>query len=100
MLPVSGLMIDTQTDVCQEGADWQEEHAISLVLPSVRFGKFLVSLLLAPDYSHTEARHSAHWILFFHKNSTEFPCGGFCVFCQPHSHVSSRDKADIAVYRK
>lgn len=46
--------------MCARGADWQEEHVISLVLPSVRFGKFLLSLLLAPDDSHTETRRSAH----------------------------------------
>lgn len=40
------------------------------------------------------------WTLFFPKNSTEFPCGGFCVFFQPHSQASIRDKADIVVYRK
>lgn len=52
---------DKHADRCVPGvADWQEEHAISLVLPSVRSGKFLLSLLLAPDYSHTESRRSAH----------------------------------------
>lgn len=44
-------------------------------------------------------KHAAQriWTLFFRKNSTEFP---FCVFRQPHSQASIRDKADNAVYRK
>lgn len=57
-----------QTDVCQGGDNRQEEHGHFLVLPLVSFGKFLLSLPLAPSSPLTQKREAQHiQALFFHE---------------------------------